>query len=144
MRAAAPRGAAVLGLVLGLGGIFSYFLVLFRFGAWLPEVRNSALPNWALIVAGLAFSAVGARRALAAPGAARGRWLGVLLAAVNVALAAAFAWLLYVVTAVPPVAGPALGSPAPDFALVDQHGHTVRLADFRGKPLLLVFYRGHW
>jgi peroxiredoxin Q/BCP len=32
------------------------------------------------------------------------------------------------------------GDLAPDFALVDQDGQTVRLADFRGQKLLLFFY----
>jgi peroxiredoxin len=33
------------------------------------------------------------------------------------------------------------GQPAPDFELADQHGQTVRLADFRGrKNVVLVFY----
>ncbi len=32
------------------------------------------------------------------------------------------------------------GDPAPDFALVDQDGQTVRLADFKGQKLLLFFY----
>jgi len=67
-----------------------------------------------------------------------------VLASLNVAFAAAFVWLLYGVTAVPVVSGPAVGAPAPDFTLVDQNGRATRLADFRGGPLLLVFYRGHW
>ena len=34
-----------------------------------------------------------------------------------------------------------VGQPAPDFALKDQHGQTVRLSDFRGgKHVVLVFY----
>jgi hypothetical protein len=34
---------------------------------------------------------------------------------------------------------------APDFALPDEQGHTVALADLRAKgPVVLVFYRGHW
>jgi mycoredoxin-dependent peroxiredoxin len=34
-----------------------------------------------------------------------------------------------------------IGAPAPDFALRDQHGQTVRLADFAGKQnVALVFY----
>jgi peroxiredoxin len=52
--------------------------------------------------------------------------------------------MLYVFSVVPPAAGPPVGAPAPDFALRGQGGQTVRLEDFRGKPLLLVFYRGHW
>jgi peroxiredoxin Q/BCP len=44
-------------------------------------------------------------------------------------------------TAVAAAAGvPAIGSPAPEFSLPDQSGRTVRLADFRGKWVVLYFY----
>jgi peroxiredoxin len=36
------------------------------------------------------------------------------------------------------------GTEAPDFALVDGSGHTVRLSDFRGRPVVLVFYPLDW
>ena len=32
------------------------------------------------------------------------------------------------------------GDPAPDFALQDQHGNTVRLSDRRGRKVILYFY----
>jgi peroxiredoxin Q/BCP len=32
------------------------------------------------------------------------------------------------------------GDPAPDFALEDQHGKTVKLSDLRGKNVILYFY----
>jgi peroxiredoxin Q/BCP len=32
------------------------------------------------------------------------------------------------------------GDAAPDFSLLDQHGDTVRLEDFRGRKLLVYFY----
>jgi peroxiredoxin Q/BCP len=37
-----------------------------------------------------------------------------------------------------------VGSPAPAFELPDAEGKTVRLADLRGKSVVLVFYRGYW
>ena len=37
----------------------------------------------------------------------------------------------------------ALGTSAPDFALPDTEGRTVRLADFDGKPLLVMFLCNH-
>lgn len=33
-----------------------------------------------------------------------------------------------------------IGTPAPNFSLLDQHGAEVRLDDFRGQPVVLVFY----
>jgi hypothetical protein len=135
---------AVLGLAVVLVGVVSYFAIVVHFGAWLPEVRNTAYPNLALVVVGLVLSVIGARRAFAAPRGTRGRRLTPALASLSVLLAAAFAWMLYVASAVPPIGGPVVGKPAPDFVAVDQSGHTIRLADFHGTPLLLVFYRGHW
>lgn len=35
---------------------------------------------------------------------------------------------------------PRVGEPAPEFALQDDHGREVRLADFRGLPVVLYFY----
>jgi peroxiredoxin len=37
----------------------------------------------------------------------------------------------------------ALGAPAPDFSLPDTEGSTVRLADSKGRPLLVVFLCNH-
>ncbi len=36
----------------------------------------------------------------------------------------------------------AINTPAPDFELVDYKGKRVRLSDFRGRNVLLVFNRG--
>ncbi|MGD2206620.1 MAG: peroxiredoxin [Anaerolineae bacterium] len=40
------------------------------------------------------------------------------------------------------VLGP--GTPAPDFTLTDQAGEPVTLRDFRGRPIVLVFYPADW
>jgi hypothetical protein len=38
-----------------------------------------------------------------------------------------------------------VGRPAPDFMLPDSEGKPASLAEYRGrKPVVLVFYRGHW
>jgi cytochrome oxidase Cu insertion factor (SCO1/SenC/PrrC family) len=36
------------------------------------------------------------------------------------------------------------GKLAPDFTLKDQGGKPLRLSSLRGKPALVIFYRGHW
>ncbi|HWP85897.1 MAG TPA: redoxin domain-containing protein [Terriglobia bacterium] len=36
------------------------------------------------------------------------------------------------------------GVMAPDFRLQDQDGKVHQLSDYRGKNVVLVFYRGHW
>lgn len=132
-----PLALGATGLALGVVGVVGYFVVALRLGAWLPSVRNDAIPNWIVVALGLALSALAVVRA-------RRRALPALLLGLNVAVAAAFSAILYVVPAMPPASGPPIGAPAPAFALVDQSGRTVRLEDFRGAPLLLVFYRGHW
>ena len=39
---------------------------------------------------------------------------------------------------------PGPGTPAPDFVLPDQAGRPVSLRDFRGRPVVLVFYPADW
>ena len=41
-------------------------------------------------------------------------------------------------------AGLSVGTEAPDFALPDANGEVVRLSDFRGRPVVLVFYPLDW
>jgi cytochrome oxidase Cu insertion factor (SCO1/SenC/PrrC family) len=42
-----------------------------------------------------------------------------------------------------PAAYPRASGPAPDFALVDQHGRTVALAALRGRPVIVTFVFAH-
>lgn len=37
-----------------------------------------------------------------------------------------------------------VGQAAPEFTALDKSGQPVRLSSFRGKNLVLVFYRGQW
>jgi hypothetical protein len=143
-----PRNyAAGLGLSLGLAGVVGYVAVVVPLLSprW-PALRDRPLLNLALTAFGLALSAVGTWRAIGPRPTRRGRCLAPLLAGLNIALASAFFWLLYVHSArLPPAANaPAVGSPAPEFALSDQHGQPIELAALRGRPVVLVFYRGFW
>ena len=47
-------------------------------------------------------------------------------------------------TPAPRAAPVAVGESAPDFTLADQDGRKRTLSAERGKPVVLVFYRGHW
>jgi cytochrome oxidase Cu insertion factor (SCO1/SenC/PrrC family) len=33
---------------------------------------------------------------------------------------------------------------APDFTLMSQEGQSVRLSAYRGKKVVIIFYRGYW
>jgi len=44
----------------------------------------------------------------------------------------------------PAADAPQVGETAPDFRIVDPDGREFWLMDFRGGPVLLVFYRGMW
>ena len=131
------RRLAVASLVLVVAAVVSYFASGFNSGGYLAWVRNEAIPNWLAVAVGVAVAALALHRDR------RARLPKVVLAA-NVTLAALFAFFLYVVPTVPVAAGPTVGAAAPDFALHDQDGTSRTLAGFRGSPLLLVFYRGHW
>jgi hypothetical protein len=132
-------GPALLGLVLVALGTVGYFVGVIELGAWLPDLRNRAIPSWCLITAGVLLSLVAVSRA------SRGRKLGaVIVLVLSLALTGLWATMLYVNFVVPFTPGPTIGARSADFALPDPTGRVVHLADFAGKPLLLVFYRGHW
>jgi len=87
--------------------------------------------------------------ALAALAVARGqgrRWPAWLALGLSSLLLVAGAWFNFVVARVPdsPTAV-RVGDRPPDFTLPDATGRPVSLADYRGtKPVVLLFYRGHW
>ena len=143
-----PRNyAAALGLLLGLVSFLGYALVVVpKLSPYWPALRDRPVLNLLLVAVGLACSLVGVWRAVGRRPTRGGRRLAPLLAGLNIALAGAFLWLLYVHSAhLPPsLRAPAVGSMAPDFALTDQRGQPIQLASLRGKPMVLVFYRGFW
>ena len=132
----AGRGIAFLSLLVVLAGIVGYFVAVTHLPG-LPSVRNYALPNWLVVAVGIGLAIAAVRRAPRS-------WLAKALLGIDVVLASLFAAMLYVFSVQPAASGPAIGGPAPDFALRDERGDMVRLVDLRGAPVLLVFYRGHW
>ena len=129
---AGTRTLAVLALLLALGTVIELIGLL---QALIP------MPP-ALYLGALGLAAI-----LAATAVWRARhWLTITAFAFCVLLLGAASFFHFVAMRVP-LGGSTLvvGQPAPDFALPDAAGQTVRLSDFRGqKPVVLVFYRGYW
>jgi len=117
----------------------SYFTVF----AMIPLLRDFPWLNLPLIGAGLLLSWLALRRARAERRGRATAWVGLT---VSVLLAGLFSgyvfWLSYQLPGQEPAV--AVGSLAPDFSLLDQEQRPTTLSEFRGRPVVLVFYRGHW
>jgi hypothetical protein len=74
------------------------------------------------------------------------RWYAWTALALSLVLLAAGAMFNFVLARIPTAQTTLqIGEQAPDFALTDAAGRPVTLADYRGKkPVIMVFYRGHW
>ncbi|MDX1649241.1 MAG: hypothetical protein R3263_05240, partial [Myxococcota bacterium] len=93
-----------------------------------------------LAYAGIAAGAACAVAALASgPGLAAG-----LLAGVALVLAAVWVGLGTLARQSRQEPAVAVGSPLPDVTAPDPHGEPFRVADLRGRPVLLKLFRGHW
>ena len=131
-----------LGPLLTAGAAISYFTYFARF----PALRDFPWVNLPLVLAGEALSAIGLWRPWARRPIYRGRLLGALGLAGSSLLASAFVLYVFVIsTWMPAPSARALALDiAPDFTLEDQAGRPVHLADFRGRKVILTFYRGYW
>ena len=136
--------SALAGSVLGIGAVVAYFALVRTLDPGLHRRLEMPVLVLVALAAGLALSLLGVRQAWRR--SHRGRLLAPISAGLNLAAAAFFTWYLFVGSyAVPPATrAPAVGAIAPDFALRDHRGDEVRLSALRGRPVVLVFYRGHW
>ena len=126
---------AALSVLVAVGAIAAYVLLL-----RVAVVRNH--PEGYVV----AFGVATALAALAVARARARRWPAWLVLGLSVILLGAGAWFNFVVARIPntPTAL-RVGEHPPDFTLPDAGGRAVTLADYRGqKPVVLVFYRGHW
>jgi hypothetical protein len=122
------------GALLSLFGLVSYFTIFARFAV----LRDFPWLNLPLVLIGLGLSIWALQRRLS-PWSA----IGALMSAACAALLVGYVFILS--DQLPDVATVIeVGAPAPAFSLSDHTGATVELADFEGKPLVLVFYRGFW
>jgi len=133
------RRLAWLGALVAWAAVVTYYTVVPR---W-PDLRDSGHLNVALTFAGVVLSVFGLRRARVAGSRARA---SVFALSLGLAAAGFLAFYIYVLSyQLPPSDGViAVGSKAPDFRLQDQDGRERSLAEFTGRRLYLVFFRGHW
>jgi hypothetical protein len=141
-----------IGLLLCIVGFLSYFLVFVRY----PATRDIPWVNFLLLAAGLGFLISGLRRAFGQPEVYRGKILGSLFAALGLAIAGFFCFVVLVASRQLPKSAnaPRLGQKAPEFTLLDTNHQEVSLASLLAAPLpnsgappkgvFLVFYRGYW
>ena len=120
----------------------SYFLVFARF----PALRDFPWLNLPLVLGGVALSGVGLWRAFAQPSVYRGKILGSIGLLVSGGIAALFcAYVFWLSNQLPePSVTSMTLADVPELTLLDQDGQPVALGDFRGRNLLVVFYRGFW
>ena len=123
-----------IGMAISIFGLVSYFAYFARF----PVLRDFPWLNLPLVFVGLAVSILGAARRLS--------FLSVTGAVLSAACATLLTTYVFVLSyQLPSVEGVvAVGAEAPAFSLVDHTGATLNLADLRGEPAVLVFYRGFW
>ena len=123
-------------------GAVSYFLVFARF----PALRDFPWLNMPIVLAGVLLSVVGVWRAFAQPTLYRGKVLGSIGLLFSTGLGALFCAYIFLISywlPEPTVASLTLND-IPEITLPDQDGQPVSLADYRGRNVLVVFYRGFW
>ena len=129
-----------IGPLVALTGVVSYFLV---FARW-PALRDFPWINLPLALAGFAASVAAFRKRR------KDSRLSVSLAWSSLGISALLGglfcfYVFYFSSTLPvPTAITMEMEQAADFSLADQDGRGVRLADMRGKNVVLVFFRGFW
>ena len=125
--------AALLPPLVAAGAFGLYFLTSFRLA------RYRRVP-WEFLAVMAAGAGLGIYQLLTAPGA--GTAIGAALAAGILAFAC---WFLFSFSMYRPREDrPRVGERFPDFTLPASDGSTFRLADARGRRLLVLCYRGDW
>ena len=140
-------------------GFAASVLALFIYSSLFAVTRSIFWLSVALCVVAAWLLVVGLRHAFTQPDVYRGKVAGPILATFSALAIALFAFTSYMMPKAYPLAhhAPAVGQKAPELALTDAKGTSVRLADLFSASLpgasgvaraprgvLLVFYRGYW
>jgi hypothetical protein len=145
MTARSPRNwTAIAGFLLGAGGVVGYFALVLRHDPRLSWLIHKPVLNILMVAAGLLLSVLGVIRTFQRTRG--GKLSAPILGVLNFAMSGFLVWHLFVASYhLPPAArAPVIGSSAPDFELKDERGKLVRLSSFRGRNVVLLFYRGFW
>lgn len=122
-----------IGPAVTLAGALTYFSFFSRF----PPLRDFPWVNLPLVAIGLALTVVAAIRPWRRPARFRGRWLAIPALAFSGLVAAGFAAYVFVISSSMP--GPTALTTSLELA-PDVAG----LSAYRGRSVVLVFYRGYW
>ena len=136
------RNLAWIGPAVAFLGVVTYFMWFARY----PALRDFPWLNLPLVLLGLALSFLGVVAVFRA-----GRpWSRKLAAGSGLVLASALAtlfvgYVFFLSSMIPEPRRDTLEmAAAPSAALTDAGGAVVDLADYRGRRIVLVFYRGYW
>ena len=130
------------GGIVSLIGFLSYFLYFARF----PSLRDTPWLNTLFIVVGVSMSLYGVKSLFAGERTLLATIFAILPLIAGVAALGLLLWYSYVLSATMPLtqSSPAVGAKAPQFALQNHDGKEVKLSDYLGKRVIMVFYRGFW
>lgn len=130
-----------LGVLLSLVGMLTYIPTV-----RVPALRDFPWINLPLISAGVVVSALGLWRVVKQPLLYRGKGLAIVGLLVSLTLMGLFCYGLFFLAAQLPALTETTQAltRAPEFALKDQNGLPASLGSFRGRKLVVTFYRGYW
>jgi len=125
-----------------LAGALSYFLYFFQF----PVLRDFPILNLPIVLLGVVLTGTGCWHTFSTRRGMLGKAFASVSLLLSLAVSGLFCFYIFVLSYQMPAvaAGPELEAAAPNFTLLDQNGKQVRLADYLGSKVVLVFYRGHW
>lgn len=136
----ATKHAFWLAPLLGFFGFLSYFLIF----AKIPALRDLPVLNLLLVVLAVALAIAGFRSVRGANRKRRAiHGIGLLFSIGCAGMLFLYVFGISYQMPEPSTETLALET-APDFSLPDVSGQTVSLSSFRGKKVILSFYRGFW